>query len=78
MPTGYQGNPRLIAPGAADTVGDADKLADALLPYRLNKRSPLINRGRPYPSIFISPVATDFFGELLPATKADIGADEIR
>jgi hypothetical protein len=77
--TGYQGNPRLVAAGTAKTVGDADKLAAALLPYRLLKNSPLIDRGRPYPSILISAATTDFFGELLPlATRPDIGADEIR
>jgi len=79
--TGYQGNPRLVAPGTAKTVGDADKLAAALLPYRLLKNSPLIDRGRPYPQLLAAGVAsatTDFFGELLPLTRADIGADEVR
>ncbi|MEA2711267.1 MAG: hypothetical protein QOF78_3868 [Phycisphaerales bacterium] len=81
LSTGYQGDPRLIAPGTAGTVGDADKLAAALLPYRLQKRSPLIDRGRPYPFISgtIPAAATDFFGELLPVSgRPDIGADEVR
>ena len=80
--TGYQGNPRLIAPGGAKTVGDADKLAEALLPYRLHKRSALIDRGRPYPQLptaVVAPARTDFFGEPLPLLgRPDIGADEIR
>jgi hypothetical protein len=79
VPTGYQGNPRLVAAGSAKTVGDADKLAVALLPYRLHRNSPLINRGRPYPSIVIASATTDFFGELLPlVSRPDIGADEVR
>ena len=80
--TGYQGNPRLVAAGTAKTVGDADKLAAALLPYRLLKNSPLIDRGRPYPQLLaagVPPATTDFFGEPLPlSSRPDIGADEIR
>src|SRR4029079_1097441 len=63
--TGYQGNPRLVAAGNAKTVGAPDNLAAALLPYRLLKNSPLIDRGPPYPQLLaagVPPAATDFFG----------------
>ena len=79
--TGYQGNPRLINAGNGGTIGNAD-LLDQLIGYRLQKRSPLVDRGRGYPPGIGGagdvPV-TDFFGEpALLGSQIDIGVDELR
>jgi len=42
---GYQGNPRVVDAGGGVTIGDAD-LLDEFVGYRLQARSPLIDRGR--------------------------------
>lgn len=75
--TGYYGDPRLIDAGNGGTIGDADRLHE-LLAYRLHKRSPLIDRGRPYPELDAD-VSLDFFGEPAPTgLRADVGIDEVR
>jgi hypothetical protein len=78
--TGFQGDPRLLAPGKGGTIGDAEKLKD-LRAYRLAKSSPVINKGVPKSSFLQSVKKTprDFFGQLgLRGGKHDIGVNEVR
>src|SRR5439155_4669403 len=75
---GYQTNPRLVNPGHGGTLGDAD-LIEQLSAYRLQKRSPLVDRGRGYPDGADPTTMQDFFGEPAPLGAAvDIGVDELR
>lgn len=75
--TGYQGDPKLNAPGRGGTVG-AEGLHN-LSAYKLQSSSPLINRGVVQPSVLSSVVKYDFFGDsALKGGKYDIGVDELR
>ena len=79
--TGFQGDPRLKAPGMAETVNNHALLGAKLRPYRLASSSPLIDKGVKRLDFLSNKVklARDFFGELgLRGTKVDIGIDEVR
>jgi hypothetical protein len=74
--TGYQGDPRLTAPGAGGTIGNADMLKN-LSAYKLTSGSPLVNKGVS-PSTILSASLTDFYGDVLPkGGKYDVGIDEL-
>ncbi|HYO08533.1 MAG TPA: right-handed parallel beta-helix repeat-containing protein [Tepidisphaeraceae bacterium] len=76
--TGFQGNPRLQGAGKGVTFGDADQLK-TLAGYKLQKKSPLINRGEAHPTFLASIVKSDFYGDrALKGGRHDIGADEAR
>ena len=79
--TGYQGDPRLRAPGQAGTVGDPMVLTQRMRPYSLTPTSPVIDLGVPRLA-FLSARAKiphDFFGGMgLKGPKIDIGIDEVR
>ena len=80
--TGYQGDPKLVAAGKGGTVGDVRKLR-SLAAYRLQKSSPLINKGIAKGSFLSSAAANvvvpDFYGkEGLRGGRPDIGVDEVR
>jgi hypothetical protein len=78
--TGFQGDPRLKAPGHGGTLNDPAKLRD-LGAYRLARSSPVINKGVPRLDFLSAKVklARDFFGEVgLRGGKVDIGIDEVR
>ena len=79
--TGFQGDPRLKAPGMAGTVNDYTRLDEKLRPYRLASSSPLIDKGVKRLDFLSNKVklARDFFGEIgLRGAKVDIGIDEVR
>jgi hypothetical protein len=74
--TGYQGDPRFVAPGSGHTIGNADKLS-SLTAYKLQSSSPLINLGVTPPGVLAASM-TDFWGDTVPkGGKYDIGADEV-
>jgi Right handed beta helix region len=78
--TGYEGDPRLKAPGMGGTVNDPAKLLN-LGAYRLARSSPVIDKGVPRLDFLSAKVKIprDFFGEVgLRGTKLDIGIDEVR
>jgi hypothetical protein len=79
--TGFQGDPRLRAPGYGGTIGDADKLQVKLRAYTLARSSPIINKGVPKVSFLHSAArpAKDFFGRKgLRGGKFDLGIEEVR
>ena len=79
--TGFQGDPRLRAPGRGGTVGNADLLAKKLRPYTLARSSPVINKGVWRPSFLqsLTKPVPDFFGRRgLRGGKFDIGVEEVR
>ena len=81
LATGFEGDPRLKAPGMGGTVGDPALLHAAMRPYRLASSSPIIDRGVPRLDFLSTKVklARDFFGEIgLRGPKVDIGIDEVR
>jgi hypothetical protein len=78
--TGYQGDPRLKAPGKGGTLNDVAKLHE-LSAYRLARSSPVIDKGVPRLDFLSAKVKIprDFFGEVgLRGSKLDIGIDEVR
>jgi hypothetical protein len=76
--TGFVGNPRLQGVGKGVTFGNAELLKN-LTGYRLQKKSPLINKGESHPTFLNSVVKHDFFGDkALKGGRHDIGADEAR
>ena len=79
--TGFEGDPRLKAPGLAGAVNDPALLHAALRPYRLASSSPLIDKGVPRLDFLSTKVklARDFFGEIgLRGATVDVGIDEVR
>jgi hypothetical protein len=79
--TGFEGDPRLKAPGWGGTLNDPAKLATGLGAYRLARSSPVIDQGVPRLDFLSSKVklARDFFGEIgLRGAKVDIGIDEVK
>lgn len=73
---GYQGDPKLVAAGQGQTIGDAHILR-SLTAYKLQSSSPLINIGVTQPGTLASAI-TDFWGDALPkGGKYDIGVDEV-
>ncbi|HYO11122.1 MAG TPA: right-handed parallel beta-helix repeat-containing protein [Tepidisphaeraceae bacterium] len=77
--SGYQGHPRLAGAGLGGTIGNADLLG-SLTAYRLQAKSPLVDRGRAVtPPAGISAVTSDFFaGPALLGPASDIGIHELR
>ena len=76
LATGYQGDPKLAAPGQGGTIGNADNLR-YLSAYKLQSSSPLINKGVSQPT-YLSSVGLDFYGDTLPkGGKYDVGIDEV-
>ncbi len=77
LPTGFEVDPMLVAPGLAPTIDDPALLA-GLDAYRLREGSPLIDRGLDLRTRFaIDPGATDFYGTPIPQGAGfDIGAHE--
>ena len=72
---GYQGDPKFLAAGKGQTIGNADNLR-ALTAYKLQSGSPLINKGVTPPGTLLSSTK-DFWGDTLPkGGKYDIGVDE--
>ena len=68
--TGFDVNPRLTAPGAGGTVGNADLLESGLTAYRLRPTSPVLNKGLNLWTLFgTDPGRRDFYGTALPATR---------
>ena len=81
LATGFEGDPRLKAPGQAGTIGDPALLHAGLQPYRLASSSPLIDKGVVRLDFLSNKVklARDFFGEIgLRGAKVDVGIDEVR
>ena len=79
--TGYQGDPRLKAPGHGGTINNPDKLRSKLGAYELARSSPVINKGVPRLAFLSAKVKQpfDFFGQRgLRGGKYDIGANEVR
>jgi hypothetical protein len=78
---GYQGDPKLVAPGKGGTIGNVEKLR-TLGAYKLKKSSPVINKGVPKGSFLSSKsdnAVADFFGkDGLRGGKHDLGVDEVR
>jgi hypothetical protein len=78
--TGFEGDPRLKAPGLGGTIGDPKKLRE-LGAYRLARSSPVIDKGVPRLAFLSAKVKQqhDFFGEKsLLGGKLDVGIDEVR
>jgi len=77
-PVGLAVDPLLTAPGAGQTLDDADRLAD-LGAYRLRDGSPMSDAGLDLElALGLDPGPTDFFGVLLGQRAGyDIGAGEL-
>jgi hypothetical protein len=77
-PVGLAVDPLLTAPGAGQTLDDADRLAD-LSAYRLRDGSPMSDAGLDLAlALGLDPGPTDFFGVLLGQRAGyDIGAGEL-
>lgn len=76
LPTGYQLDPQLTAPGLGGTIGDTSALA-SLSAYRLLPTSPLPDLGLFLPSFGVPLPPTDFYGQPVPSgAGVSIGADE--
>jgi hypothetical protein len=74
--TGYQGDPKFVAAGKGQTIGNADSLR-SLTAYKLQSSSPLINKGVSQPGT-LAGATIDFWGDSLPkGGKYDIGVDEV-
>jgi hypothetical protein len=79
--TGFQGDPRLKAPGHGGTIGNPDKLRSKLGAYQLARTSPVINKGVPRLAFLSARVKQpfDFFGRKgLRNGKYDIGVNEVK
>ncbi len=79
--TGFEGDPRIKAPGLGHTVNNPATLRAELGAYRLARSSPVIDKGVPRLDFLSAKVklVRDFFGEVgLRGTKVDIGIDEVR
>jgi hypothetical protein len=79
--TGFQGDPRLKAPGHGGTIGNPDKLRSKLGAYQLARSSPVINKGVPRLAFLSARVKQpfDFFGgKGLRNGKFDIGVNEVK
>ena len=77
-PVGLAADPLLTAPGAGQTLDDADRLADVSA-YRLRDGSPMSDAGVDLRlALGLDPGPTDFYGVLLgQRTGYDIGAAEL-
>jgi hypothetical protein len=75
VPTGYAGDPQLVAPGQGGTIGDPD-LLPTLSAYNLQPGSPLNQAGLDLLGLFgVDPGSQDFYGNpLVPANGFSVGA----
>jgi len=76
-PVGFEADPKLKKPGDGGTISDPARLA-ALLNYKLEPESPLIDKALNLKSLFkINPGSRDFNGTTLPQFSGyDVGACE--
>lgn len=78
IPSGYQMDPQLVAPGSGGTIGNPDLLG-TLAAYQLDPASLAFDLAVPLPSFGVLTGSTDFWGGPIPLGAGyDLGAHEGR